>query len=110
MIIPRTRLLVWFAIVVVPFATLAGVVPQVAAVSFAVIALFVLAVIVDACLTAGILRGVSLELTPLLRATQERPFSINVRVRNPSQRARRLRLALAFPPELVPSVEEITVD
>lgn len=102
--------MVWFAIIVVPFATLAGVVPSVAVVSFAAITLFVLAAVVDACLTSGDLRGVSLELTPLLRATQERPFSINVRLRNPSQRARTLRLALAFPPELRPSAEEITVD
>ncbi len=110
MIIPRTRLLVWFAIIVVPFATLAGVVPGIAAVSFAAIALFALTAVADACLTAGILHGVSLELTPLLRATQERPFSITVRLRNPRQRPRRLRLALAFPPELQPSVDEITVD
>jgi uncharacterized protein (DUF58 family) len=110
MIVPRTRLLVWFAIIVLPFATLAGVVPSVATVSFAAITLFALAAVVDACLMSGDLRGVSLELTPLLRATQERPFSINVRLRNPSQRARTLRLALAFPPELLPSAEEITVD
>ncbi len=110
MIVPRTRLLVWFAIIVVPFATLAGVIPSVATVSFAAIALFVLAAALDACLTSGNLRGVSLELTPLVRATQERPFSINVRLRNPSQRARTLRLALAFPPELLPAAEEITVD
>ncbi len=110
MIVPRTRLLVWFAIIVVPFATLAGVVPGAAAISFTAIALFAVAVIIDACLTVGNLRGVSIELTPLLRATQDRAFSINVRLRNPSLRARTLRLALAFPPELLPSVDEITVE
>jgi uncharacterized protein (DUF58 family) len=110
MIVPRTRLLVWFAIVVVPFATLAGVVLATTAVSVVAIALFALAAIIDACLTTGILRGVALELAPLVRATQERPFSINVRLSNPSQHARTLRLALAFPPELVASAEEITVD
>ncbi|HEY0551120.1 MAG TPA: DUF58 domain-containing protein, partial [Verrucomicrobiae bacterium] len=110
MIVPRTRLLLWFAIIVVPFATLAGVVPSVAAVSFAAIALFVLTAAVDACLMSGNLGGVSLELTPLLRVTQERPFFISVRLRNPSQRARTVRLALAFPPELLPGTEEITVD
>ena len=110
MMVPRTRLLVWFAIIVVPFATLAGVVPALAAISFAAIGLFVFAAIIDACLTAGNLRGVAVELTPLLRATQERPFSIHVQLHNPSQRARRLRLALAFPPEVRPSVDEMAVD
>ena len=109
MIVPRTRLLVWFAIIVVPFATLAGVVPGAAAVSFAAIALLVLAIVMDGLLTVGTLRDVTMELTPLVRATQERPFSIDVRLCNPSQRARTLRLALAFPPELLPGVDEFTV-
>ena len=109
MIVPRARLLLWFALIVVPFATLAGVMPESGIVSFAAIALFGLVAIVDAFRTANILRDVTLELPPLWRATQERPFAINVRVRNPSQRARTLRLALLFPPEIVPSVDEFTV-
>jgi len=109
MIVPRTLLLVWFAIIVVPFATLAGVVPGAAAVSFAAIALFVLALTFDAFLTMGTLSDVTMELTPLVRATQERSFSIQVHLGNPSQRARALRLALALPPELLPSVDEFTV-
>ncbi|HTD68583.1 MAG TPA: DUF58 domain-containing protein [Candidatus Limnocylindria bacterium] len=109
MIVPCTRLLIWFAIIVVPFATLAGVVSEAAPFAFFAIAAFALAAIVDAFLTAGILRGISIELPPLLRASQERPFSIVTRLRNPSQKARTLRLALAFPLELLPSVDEFTV-
>src|SRR5437660_1185175 len=100
MIVPRTRLLIWFAIVVVPFAALAGVVSGAAAVSFAAIALFVLATVFDGFLTVGTLRDVTMELTPLVRTTQGRRFSIGVRLRNPTQRTRTLRLALSFPPEL----------
>src|SRR4051812_29406579 len=103
MIVPRTRLLYWFAIIVMPFATLAGVVPEAAAISFVAIALFIVITIVDASLTAQILHGVGVELTPLIRATQERPFTITIRVRNPSQRDRSLRVALVFPPELLPT-------
>jgi uncharacterized protein (DUF58 family) len=109
MIVPRTRLLVWFAIIVLPFATLAGVVPGTAPIAFAAMFLFVLAAIIDVCLTAESLRGVSIELSPLVRATQERTFSISVRVRNPMQRARTLRVAVAFPPQLLPHVDEFTV-
>jgi len=110
MIVPRTRLLLWFTIIVVPFATLAGLVPGAAAISFAVIALFALAVVIDAFLTVDTLRGVAIELTPLVRATQERAFSIGVRVRNPTQRARTVRIALALPRELLPGVDEFTVE
>jgi uncharacterized protein (DUF58 family) len=109
MIVPRTRLLIWFAIIVVPFAMLAGLVPNAAAVSVAAITLFVLALVIDGFLAADALRDVTMELAPLVRTTQDRPFSLRVHLRNPSQRARTLRLALAFPPELPPSVDEFTV-
>ena len=109
MIVPRTRLLFWFAIIVVPFATLAGVVESTAGLAFATVGLFALTVILDAILTPGRLRGVSLELTPLIRTTQDRPFKINVRLRNLSAQARALRLTLAFPPELNPEEKELSV-
>jgi uncharacterized protein (DUF58 family) len=109
MIVPRTRLLLWFAIIVVPFATLAGVLPEAAGISYAAIVLFVLLTIVDVCLTVGTLRDINVELSPLIRATQERSFSINVRALNPSQHARTLRVAMAFPAEVMPEVDEFTV-
>lgn len=109
MIVPRTRLLIWFAIIVVPFATLGGVVESTAGLAFATVGLFALTVILDAILTPGRLRGVSLELTPLIRTTQDRPFKINVRLRNPSQKACAVRITLAFPPEMNPAEEELTV-
>jgi uncharacterized protein (DUF58 family) len=108
MIVPRTRLLLWFAMLVVPFATLAGLVPGTTASALAAIAFFVLVVAIDALLASRLLKEVALELTPLIRATQDRTFSIAVSVRNPSRNGRTLRIALAFPPELVPSVDEIT--
>ena len=91
MLVPRTRLLIWFALVVIPFATLGGVVPGAAAIALVLIAAFVLAVATDGLLASRSLRGISLELTPLLRATQDRPFSIGVSIRNPSAVARLVR-------------------
>ena len=108
MIVPRTRLLIWFAILVVPFATLAGLVPGTTPLALAVMALFVVVLAIDAWRAVRLLEGVVLNLTPLIRATQERMFTIAVLVRNPSLRARPLRIALAFPAELIPSVDEIT--
>jgi uncharacterized protein (DUF58 family) len=109
MIVPRTRLLVWFALVVLPFATLGGVIPGTAPFAILAVGLFVMAAIIDVSLMSGLLRGVAIELTPMIRATQERAFKIGVRARNPSQHARTLRIALAFPSELSPSVDEFTV-
>ncbi len=109
MIVPRARLLAWFTIVVVPFAALTGLAEQTMLVSLAAIGLFLLLVVADACLTAGKLRGIGLELSPLIRTTQERSCIINVRVHNRSQRSRTLRLALAFPSGLLPTVDDFTV-
>ena len=109
MIIPRTRLLVWFAIIVVPFATLGGVVESTAALAFVAIGLFALVVLLDGVLTPRVLQGIGLELTPLIRTTQDRPFKINVRLRNPTQKARAVRLTLAFPLELNPHEEDLAV-
>ncbi len=109
MIIPRTRLLIWFALIAIPFATLGGVVPGAAGIAVALIALFALAVATDAWLASRSLRGISLELTPLLRTTQDRPFSIGVRVGNPSTVARLVRIALAFPPEVFPAADDLLI-
>jgi uncharacterized protein (DUF58 family) len=110
MIVPRRRLLIWFALVVLPFAILGGVEPAATAISILAIGLFLLLTIIDALLASGRLNGIDVELTPMVRGTQERPFNIEVRVRNPSQEARKLRLALAFPTEITPAAEDITVD
>src|SRR5436190_8554131 len=110
MIVPSRRLLIWFALVVLPFAILGGVEPAATAISILAIGLFLLLVMIDAFLAGGRLNGIDVELTPMVRATQERPFNIGVRVRNPSQQARKLRLALAFPTEITPAAEDITVD
>ena len=109
MIVPRTRLLVWFALIVVPFATLAGVVPATSTVAGIAIVLFLVTVALDAFLALNTLHGIAIDLTPLARATQDRTFPITVRVDNPWRRARTLRIALAFPPELRPVMDESTV-
>ena len=109
MIVPRTRLLLWFALIVLPFGTLATMIPETMAFSTAVIALFALSAIVDACIAPGFLNQIGIELAPLVRGTQGRPFGLAVRVRNPSRRSRQLRATLAFPPELRPAEDELTI-
>lgn len=106
MIVPRTRLLLWFALIVVPFATLAGVVPGTRVVALVVIGAFVLAALIDALLAIRLLQGIALELTSLIRSTQDRPFVLTTKVRNPGQRPRALRFALAWPVSMRPAAEE----
>ena len=48
MIVPRTRLLVWVAMIVLPFATLGGTIPHAEKISAAFIGALLFAVVIDA--------------------------------------------------------------
>ena len=70
MIVPRTRLLLWVAVIVLPFALLAAVAPGSALVSLAFIAVFLLVAIVDAVNGKQGLIGLNIELPPIVRMSK----------------------------------------
>lgn len=109
MIAPTSRLLLWMAIVVLPFAALGGVYPEATLLALVFIAGFIALVLVDAVLALGRLDGIAIELPEVHRVSKDRSATIAVRVRNPSQKSIRLRLGLALPPELVPENDEVHV-
>ena len=100
MIVPQARLLFWVVAVVLPFATLAGVYEAAAPISFAVMGIFVLTVLVDALLSFNSLKGISLKLPPITRASKDRAARLELQIGNTTQKGRRFRLGLAFPPEI----------
>lgn len=106
MIVPRSKLLQWVAMIVLPFSLLAALAPASAAVSLALIAIFFLVVIADAVGARQSLAGLGLELPPVLRVSQGRPARLELRVFNPAARIRTVRLALAWPREIKPQDEE----
>jgi uncharacterized protein (DUF58 family) len=109
MIVPQTRLLFWFAVVVLPFSALGSVYPEALLVSILlIIGLLVLAVL-DAILAFGALDGISVELPEILRVSKDRPATIPVTVRNVPQASRRLRLGLGLPRELQSPSEEVQI-
>lgn len=97
MIVPRSRLLLWVAVVVVPFAAMAGSMPQSAPLALSLIGALAVLALFDAALATGRLKGVAVELAPLTRLTKDRDGTVELRVRNDSQRARALRVGLAWP-------------
>ena len=109
MIVPRNRLLVWVALVVLPFALLAGVEPAAALLSFTIMGSFALAVVVDAFGARRSLVGLRAELPEVVRMSKDRPGKVDVRLGNPSQRARPIRIGLAMPNEIESVVEDLTV-
>jgi uncharacterized protein (DUF58 family) len=108
MIVPRTRLLTWFALLALPFATLAVALPETAALTGGLAGLFVLLAILDAVMGLGALDGLSVELPKVVRLSKDRPGELELHVVNAPQRQREVRLGLAFPRELAAAQEDLT--
>ncbi|MBI5395554.1 MAG: DUF58 domain-containing protein [Verrucomicrobia bacterium] len=100
MIVPRSRLLLWVAVIVVPFAAMAGAMPETWTLAVVFIAALAALALLDAALAAGRLNGIAVELPALTRLTKDREGEVELRVRNDSQNAREVRLGLAWPEEI----------
>jgi uncharacterized protein (DUF58 family) len=107
MIVPRTRLMFWVAVIVLPFALLAAVAPGSAAISLLLIGGFLLVAIIDAIGGRQRLGGIGVELPATIRMSKDREAKIEMRIFNPGQQKTNLRLALAWPRELKPKDEEV---
>jgi uncharacterized protein (DUF58 family) len=100
MIVPRTRLLVAFACVVLPLALLAAFTPESALLAGLGIGLFAAAALADAVLACGVLRGIHVALPELVRWTKDRAAVLELNIHNPKKTERRLRIGLAWPREI----------
>lgn len=109
MIVPRNRLLFWFALIALPFSVLAGVYPSVLFFCLGLIAVWIGVAGVDAFLSRRSLDGVSVSMPPVTRLAIERDGQMEVRLQNQSRKPRTLRLALALPPEFSMPYEELDV-
>ena len=109
MIVPRNRLLIWFAVVVLPFAALGALEPVTMPLAIGLIGLFIIAALADAVGARNVLAGISLELPAISRMSKDRSASLEMRVRNQRQKQRVLRVALALPRELQSAHEDMIV-
>src|SRR5437763_700770 len=109
MISPRTRLLIWTAIVVLPFATLSAVSSEAAPVGMALILLFALMALLDSLLAIGSLDGIGVELPKLARFCKDRQGLLELRFKNERQKGVQLRLALPLPSELQSAHEDLVI-
>jgi len=105
MIVPSSRLLVCTAAVVLPIAFAAAAYPNadvIWAVSFLA---FAGVVLVDALRADAELRGIRVELPPVVRVSKNRIASLEVRVHSKPGCRRALRLAFGFPVQISPMPE-----
>ena len=92
MMVPSSRLLLWVGLVVLPFAVLWAAVPESTPLALAALVMLAILVSMDAALAYGSLRNVGVELPEVVRLSKDRPGAIELRIRNDSKKARRLRL------------------
>ena len=108
--VPSSRLLFWFALVVVPFALLGAVESSATLISFVCIGGLIAVALGDAVAAQTALEGISVELPAVARVSKDREAQLELRIRNVRQRRRALRLALAFPREIDSPQEEVRVE
>jgi len=88
MIVPRSRMLFWVAVVVLPFTLLVAVAPNTAPVALLFIGGFLLVAIADAIGAGKNLAGVDIELPAVTRMSKDREARLELRIRNEHQRQR----------------------
>ena len=110
MIVPQNRLLLWFALLVVPFMLLGAIEPAAAMVSVACIGAFCVVVLADGIIARTGLDGISVTFPEVVRFSKDREAKLELRLRNERQTRKQLRLALAFPRAMESSQEDLRVE
>ncbi len=106
MLVPRTRLILWITLIVLPFAAIAATLPTLSWLAAIFIGGLGFLVIFDAVTARGGLGGVRVILPEVVRLQKDRPGTVEVRIQNDAQDARRLRIGFAFPREIKPASED----
>ena len=109
MIIPQTRLVAWSAIVLVPIGAIAGAGSTGMLAAGIAAAAFFVVVAIDAIAARNRLAGLGVDLPEVTRLQKDRPAEIELLIRNESQRARPLRIGIAFSQEIVPDRDDVRV-
>jgi len=106
MLVPRTRLLLWISLLVLPFAAVGATVPGALTISMVFIGGFAAVVLADGFLSRGQLAGIRVQLPEIVRWQKDRPGILEVRIYNDSLAGRLLRIGFAFPREIETETED----
>lgn len=109
MLVPRNRLMLWVAVVVLPFSVLGALEPAAVVISLAAIGGLAALALADAVGARTSLAGISLALPEIARMSKDRESKLEVRIRNERQKAKTLRLALGLPREIASPQEDAFV-
>jgi uncharacterized protein (DUF58 family) len=107
--VPRTRLLILEALVLLPCAAIGALVPESASACVVIAALFAAVASADALLARGVLRGVRVEAPAILRLVAGRPAEIPLKLTNPASSSKPLRVGLLLPVEIQSARPELNL-
>lgn len=109
MIVPRSRLLCWVAMLVVPCGLLSATEPGASLFCLLAAGAFAGLCLADAVRGGKLLETISVQLPAVVRMSKDRRTNIEVRVRNEKPAPKTLRFALALPRQIASEQEEINV-
>ena len=110
MIVPTNRLLLWVAVIVLPFSLLATAMPDTVILSAGIIAMLLVLVCIDGIRAGTRLAEVSVQFPEVVRMAKGREADLTVRIVNKRMTIQTLRLGVAFPREIYsPDPDIVTV-
>ena len=109
MIAPRTNLVAWAAVIVLPLSILAGVLGGFRGISILGIAVFALVSLIDLLLGLGKYRQLEVSLPVVIRVTAGRAFQLDLKLNGSRSRRGAIRLAIDLPPSIKSEQSHMTV-
>src|ERR1700730_11186240 len=109
MIAPRTSLVAWAAVIVLPLSILAGVLGSFRGISILGIAVFALVSLIDLLLGLGKYRQLEVSLPAVIRVTAGRAFQLDLKLNGSRSRRGAIRLAVDLPPSIKSEQSHTTV-
>jgi uncharacterized protein (DUF58 family) len=110
MIVPRSRLLLWVALVVLPGGLLVASSPGLSVFYLAALGILTALALVDASRGRTRVKTLNVQLPAVVRMSKDRAGGFEVRIRNQSKTALKVRVALLTPGPVRSSQEELFVD
>ena len=108
-LVPTYRLLLFVGLIILPFTLLMLVVEAVIIPTIVLAAAILVIAIMDAYRSRGRLEGVNVMLPEIVRISKGREGNFSLQIENERMVVRRLRLGLAFPPEIYTPALELNV-
>jgi uncharacterized protein (DUF58 family) len=100
MIVPTSRLLLWFALIVLPFGLAGAAEPAAMVLALGCVGIFFVVVAVDAVGARAGLEGITVQFPAVQRLSKDREGKLELRIRNARQKEKTLRLGLPLPREI----------